>query len=103
MRSLQVAAVLGAFVACGGTTRTTGGVEPDDAILALRSNVRDAQLFVDGRFIAELAQLRAGIAVEPGDHRLELRHDDYFSRYLEITVARAERRTIQLDMAPILP
>jgi hypothetical protein len=79
------------------------GVTTDDAIIKVNSNVRDAQVYVDGRFIAPLPALRGGIAVVPGTHRLELRHDDYFSSYLELTVARAERKSVAIEMAPILP
>ena len=75
----------------------------DDAIVKLTSNVRDAQVYVDGRFIAPLVALRGGVAVTPGVHRVELRHDEYFSSYLELTVVRAERKTVALEMAPLLP
>lgn len=92
-----------ALAACGGTQKSSGRVEADDAIVKVQSNVRDAQVFVDGRYIAELHRLGGGVAIEPGAHRLELRHDEYFSSYLEVTVARAERKTVRLEMAPILP
>ena len=95
-------------VACGPRTGAIGvtgpgGAAPDDAIVYVQSNVRDAQVFVDGRFIAPLDALRSGIAVDPGPHRLELRREDYFSSYLELQLARAERKKIALDMAAILP
>ena len=45
----------------------------------------------------------AGVALAAGAHRLELRHEDYFSSYLELQLTRAERRTVALDMAAILP
>lgn len=79
------------------------GAASGDAIVYLRSNVRDAQLYVDGRFIAPLDALGGGVAVAPGSHRLELRHEDYFSSYLELTVTRAERKKLAMDMAAILP
>jgi hypothetical protein len=79
------------------------GPTAGDAIVFLNSNVRDAQVYVDGRFIAPLDALGGGVAVEPGTHRLELRHEDYFSSYLELRVARAERKRIAVDMAAILP
>ena len=69
----------------------------------LRSNVRDAQVYVDGRFVAPLNALGGGLAIEPGMHRLELRHEDYFSSYLELELARSERRKVALEMAAILP
>jgi len=91
-----------ALVACGGR-QNPNGVDSDDAIVKLKSNVTDAQLYVDGRFIGPLGALRGGVAVEPGTHRFELRHDDYFSSYLELTLARAEKKQIALEMAPVLP
>ena len=90
------------LTACGPRAAATG-VTSGDAIVYLQSTVRDAQVFVDGRFIAPLDALGGGVAVEPGVHRLELRHEDYFSSYLELRVARAERRKITVDMAAILP
>jgi hypothetical protein len=89
--------------ACGGSKPHPGGVERDDAIVQLRSNVRDAQVYVDGRFVAPLGAVARGIAVEPGFHRIELRRDDYFSSYLELDLARAERRKVRMELAPVLP
>ena len=91
-----------ALASCGPKVGQNG-VTADDAIIKVQSNVRDAQVYVDGRFIAPLQALRGGVAVVPGVHRFELRHDDYFSSYLELEVARAERRSVAMDLAPILP
>jgi hypothetical protein len=102
-RAAALAAAALLACACGASRPAPGGVEADDAIVQVRSNVRDAQVYVDGRFVAPLHAIRAGIAVEPGFHRLELRHDDYFSSYLELELGRAERRRVQLDLAPVLP
>jgi hypothetical protein len=95
-------ALLLVLVACGGKTVTTG-VTREDAILSIRSNVRDAQVYVDGRFVTPLDAAGGGIAVTPGTHRFELRHEDYFSSYLELTLAKAERRKVSMELAPILP
>lgn len=102
IRALVVAAAL---AACGPRTGATGpsGASSDDAIVYIQSNVRDAQVFLDGRLIAPLDALRGGIAIDPGTHRLELRREDYFSSYLELQLARAERRKLALDLAAILP
>jgi hypothetical protein len=101
MRRIALACLVAA--ACGGAKPAPTGVTRRDAILVLKSNVRDAQLYVDGRFIAPLDALRGGVAVEPGLHRFELRHDDFFSSYLELTLARAERTQVAVEMAPVLP
>jgi hypothetical protein len=89
-------------VACGPRP-APGGITAADAIVHVNSNVRDAQLFIDDRLIASLDALRGGVALDPGVHRLELRRDHYFSSYLELRLARAERKTVTLDMFAILP
>lgn len=103
MKAMRLAAAWLLACACGASPPRPGGVEPDDAIIQVRSNVRDAQVYVDGRFVAPLHAVGAGIAVEPGFHRLELRRDDYFSSYLELELARAERRKVRVELAPVLP
>jgi len=99
----RAAAVALLACACGGTRPHPGGVERDDAVVQVRSNVRDAQVYVDGRFVAPLDAVAAGIAVEPGFHRIELRRDDYFSSYLELELGRAERRKVRMELARVLP
>ena len=91
-----------ALAACGPKVGPNG-VTADDAIIQVKSNVRDAQVYVDGRFVAPLQALRGGVAVTPGTHRFELRHEDYFSAYLEIKAARAERKSVAMELAPVLP
>ena len=96
------ALMLVALASCGPKLGPNG-ISSDDAIIKVTSNVRDAQVYVDGRLIAPLGALRGGVAVSPGTHRLELRRDDYFSGYRELTVARAERKSVAIDLAPVLP
>jgi hypothetical protein len=98
-----VASLAAGGVGCGGTQAASRGVTRDDAILSIRSNVRDAQVYVDGRFVTPLDAARGGIAVTAGVHRFELRHEDYFSSYLELTLVRAERKKVSMELAPILP
>lgn len=99
---MRTALLLLALAACGPKVGANG-VTADDAIIQVKSNVRDAQVYVDGRFVAPLQALRGGVAVTPGTHRFELRHEDYFSAYLEMKVARAERKSVAMELAPILP
>lgn len=98
-RALAAAAVL---CACGARPAAGRGAA-GSAILYIQSNVRDAQVYLDGTFIAPLDSLRGGIAVAAGTHRLELRHEDYFSSYAEVAVARAERRRLAIELAEVLP
>ena len=102
MRLALVILALLPAIACGPKPVQTG-VTRDDAILSIKSNVRDAQLYVDGRFVTPLDAAGGGVAVTPGTHRFELRHEDYFSSYLELTLAKAERKKVSMELAPILP
>ena len=100
---MRAAVVWALLAACGGPQKPARGVGSNDAIVQLRSNVRDAQVYVDGRFVASLDAIGGGVAVEPGTHRFELRRDDFFSAYLELTLARAERKKVVVEMLPVLP
>ena len=44
---------------CGGRQQTSSGVTADDAIFYVKSNVADANLFVDGRFVGPVASSAA--------------------------------------------
>lgn len=91
-----------ALVACGPRVGPNG-VSASDPVVYLRTNVADAQVYVDGRFVGPINVIKGGIALDPGKHRIELRHDDYFSRYVELDLARAEKKKLQLELAPVLP
>ena len=99
---LVAVATIAAFGACGPKVGPNS-VTASDAVVYLRSNISDAQVYVDGRFIGPISVIHGGIAVDPGKHRIELRHEDYFSRYVELDLARAEKKKLQLELAPVLP
>jgi PEGA domain len=99
VRWVAIAIVL---AACGPKPRPNG-VTPSDAVVYLHSNLADALVYVDGRFVGPISVIRGGVAVDPGKHRIELRHEDYFSRYVELDLVRAEKKKLQLDLAPVLP
>jgi hypothetical protein len=86
---VRLAAVV--LVAACHPQEPTTGVLPTDAIVSIHSNVRDAELFVDGRDVGPLLAERGGVALVPGFHRLELE------------LGRAERKKVAMDMSPILP
>lgn len=98
---MRVVALLLALAACGATKPDVK--QRQDAVVLVQSNVRDAQIFIDGRFITFLHAAGAGIALKPGLHRFELRHDDYFSSYLELTLVKSDRKKVTMNMAQVLP
>lgn len=107
MRSAAVAAVAAVAVvvaaACGGTKRDPARPDADDAVVRVRTTVPDASLWVDGRFIGPIGGLRGGFALEPGKHRVELRHDEYWSHYEELDLAPRQQVQLDIEMAPVLP
>ena len=91
------------LVACGPKPAPANGVTADDAVFYVKSNVNDASIFVDGRFIGPVSMVKGGIAVVPGHHRIEVRRDDYFARYVELDAKRADRTKLEINLAPVLP
>ena len=91
-------------VACGGSQRVpSGAVERNDAVIVIECDVADAVVWVNGREVRQIRDLSGGLALSPGDHRLEIRHDDFHTSYLELTLAARERREVHIDLAPVLP
>jgi hypothetical protein len=72
-------------------------------VLVVHTNVADAQVWIDGALVGPLAYVRRGIALDPGHHRIELRRDDYFSRYAELDVRRGQHSELDLPLSPQLP
>ncbi|MEO8842592.1 MAG: PEGA domain-containing protein [Kofleriaceae bacterium] len=101
MKRLLLVALV-ASAACGGA-QPAGRLSPNDAVIHVTSNLADAQVYVDGRFIGAVSLVKAGIALDPGKHRIELRHDDYFSRYADLDLQKAENKQLALDLVPVLP
>jgi hypothetical protein len=95
------AATLAALSACGGAAQRSSASR--DAVVLITCNVPEASLFVDGRFLAPVGLVRGGVALSPGAHRLELRHDDYLGRFIELQLAPAERRRVDAQLFPVLP
>jgi hypothetical protein len=92
---VRLAAVL--LCACGAATAAAPA--PARAVLLVGAPVADAMLWVDERPIGELGTLPGGVALPPGEHRVELRHDRYHTRYLLVTLAAGEKRAVDVTMA----
>lgn len=100
-RRSPAAAALLALAACAGAPRR----EPSqaEAVLRLSCNVPEAALFVDGRYLAPVGLLRGGVALTPGRHRFELRHQGHLPRLWELELTKAERRDLTLELYPVPP
>jgi hypothetical protein len=98
---VAVAALLALAAACGAAKSPSPSSR--DAVVRLTSNVAEASLFVDGRFLAPVGLITGGVALSPGRHRLELRHDGYLARFIELELAPAEQKQVDARLFPVLP
>lgn len=87
---------------CGGPPEPAPRFSARDAVILVQSNVPDAELWVDERFVAPVSALQAGVALRPGTHRIEVRHPRYHSFYETVTVGARERSTLEVRLVPIL-
>ncbi len=90
-----------ALSACGGS-----GAAParaGRAVLEVSCPVADAVLWVDGRYLAQLRDLRGGVSLSPGHHQIELRHDRYHAHYADIELRQGERLRLEIPLAEALP
>ncbi|MEE8524614.1 MAG: PEGA domain-containing protein [Thermoanaerobaculia bacterium] len=71
--------------------------------LLLTIRPTDAAVYLDGHFLGtagELAQLSAGLVVEPGRHVLELVRPGYHTEEVPLTVPAGEQLEIDLELRP---
>lgn len=89
-----------ALSACGGARTEAGSA--DRSVLLIRCPAPEASLWIDGRYIAPVADLRAGVALHPGHHRVEVRDDDHQPYYGDVTLVAGQHRTLHIALAPRL-
>ena len=89
--------------ACGARSPAPTPAAVERGVLVVSSPVADAALWVDERFIGEVGRLSAGVRLTAGEHRVELRHDAYHTRYAEVTLAPGERKLLELSLTEALP
>jgi hypothetical protein len=88
------------LVACSGAPVRK---DQSDALVLIKCDVDDAEVWVDGRYLREMRELRKGIAIAPGKHRIEVRHSEYHSLYFELDLAPRQRKRLDASLAPRLP
>lgn len=87
---------------CGGPPQPAPRFSASDAVLLVQTNVPDAELWVDERFVAPVSALEGGVALPPGTHRIEVRHPRYHTFYETLTVRARDRGTLDARLVPIL-
>ncbi len=88
------------LTSCGGASspkmRPTG-------TLSLHCDVAEAEVWVDGRYYREVAELRRAFRLSVGEHRIEIRHAGHHSMYYEVTVKAGSRQSLEVELAERLP
>lgn len=100
MSRLPRSALLALAACAGAPSRAPGSA---DAVLRLSCNVPEAALFVDGRYLAPVGLLRGGVALAPGRHRFELRHQGHLPKLWELELAGAERKAVTIELYLVPP
>lgn len=81
---------------CAGVPTASG--PGATAKLIVRCPIADATVWIDDRLAGQIAEVRGGIRLGAGDHRVEVRHDAYHSRYFEISLAPGAIRTLEVAL-----
>jgi hypothetical protein len=93
-------ALAGAALACGSTSRPA--TAENAAILQVDCKVPDAMVWIDDHAVGEVSEMPRGVRVRPGEHRVEVRHDRYHTRYFLLTLRRGEAHALHVTMAELL-
>lgn len=80
----------------------TGAARAQAAVLLVECDIPDALVVIDDVPAGQVRDARGGIRLRAGAHRLELRHDRYHTRYVELDLARGERRTVKVALVEVL-
>ena len=90
-------------VACIGCAGTARAPHSDDAVVVVQSPVKDAEVWVNDRYIGVVSDLPGGFSVAPGTHFVTVRHDNYHTLYATLVLTARERRRLSAPLAKILP
>lgn len=93
---LAIAVAVALLGACGAAPRATRPA--GDAVLLIACATPDATVWVDEALVGEVRDVRGGILLDPGPHRVEVRHEQHYPRYLELDARAGERRRVTVDL-----
>ena len=92
---------VGDLVACGGSPAPR---KPQPtALVTLQCEVADAEVWIDGRYFREVAELSRAFRLRAGAHHIEVRHQNYHSMYYELAVTAGTQRVLRVELAERLP
>ena len=89
------------LLACGGPKPPTNGVTRQDAIVQLASNVRDAQVYVDGYYAGVVDDYDGAfqaLKLESGAYRIEIRAPGYETLAFDVRITPGQKIRYQGDL-----
>jgi hypothetical protein len=89
--------------ACATTSGTAARASKPSGLVKVTCAQPMATLWIDERYVGEIREAQAGVRVLAGDHRIEIRHDGMLTRYLEISVADGDDKTVDCELRAELP
>ncbi len=95
--AVGVALTLGLGLAAG--CAMTG---PRPAILRIRCNVPDANLWIDDAYAGRVAEWSSGQPLGPGFRRVEIRQAGFFTHYAEISAEEGQAVSVEAELRPEL-
>lgn len=99
--ALTALLLLASCAACSSTGSTTRA-RAETALLKVTCPVADAMVWIDERVAGRVDEVRGGIRLRPGAHRIEVRHDRYHTRYVEVELARGETKDLPITLSEVL-
>ena len=91
--------LLGLSGGCGGVGGSGKKQSKATAVLILKCDVKDAEVWINSRYSRSTAELARGLRLRPGTYRIEVRRDGFHSRYYELTLEAQERQTLDVELA----
>ncbi|MBT8493622.1 MAG: PEGA domain-containing protein [Deltaproteobacteria bacterium] len=98
---IRIVVLAAALLACSGSQKSKSSA--NNAVILVSVAEPEAAIWVDGRFVAIASQAKGGVSVEPGSHRIEIRHDRYHTHYQLIEVTPKQRLRLEVELAEDLP
>ena len=102
LRALLIAICFGLSfgLSCGGASIGKGAKAKATAILIIRCELKDAEVWVNSRYSRSAGEFARGLRLRPGEYRVEVRKSGYHSMYYVLSLAAEERKTLYVELAP---
>jgi hypothetical protein len=85
------------MLASSACAHRSSGRTPPVSVLEIATETRDADVWVDGEYIGQVAAVSGRLRLGPGTHRVEIRKPGHFPVQRTITVGREGGGTVVVE------